>query len=108
MSQDLSHSLENVVYNELIARDFTVYIGKTYKGEIDFVAVKGRKKCFIQVAYLLDSKETEEREFGAFASVKDASPKYVMSLDRFDRSRDGITHINIEKWLKGEVDLHLA
>lgn len=108
VSQDLSHSLENVVYNELIARDFNVYIGKTYKGEIDFVAVKGRKKCFIQVAYLLDSKETEEREFGAFASVKDASPKYVMSLDRFDRSHDGITHINIEKWLKGEIDLHLA
>ena len=53
-------------------------------------------------------EETEEREFGAFASVKDASPKYVMSLDRFDRSHDGITHINIEKWLKGEIDLHLA
>ncbi|MBR4768426.1 MAG: ATP-binding protein [Lachnospiraceae bacterium] len=104
----LSENLENVVYNELIARGYTVYIGKTYRGEIDFIAVKGQQKCFIQVCYLLSSPEVIEREFGAFSSVKDASPKYVMSLDRFDMSRNGITHLNLEKWLKGEIQLSLS
>ena len=82
--------LENIIYNELISRDYEVFTGKTYKGEIDFVAINGRKKCFIQVAYYLGSKETIEREFGAFKPISDASPKYVFSLDRFDYSRDGI------------------
>ena len=83
-------------------------IGKTYKGEIDFVAMKEGKKCFIQVAYLLASEETIEREFGAFHSLKDQSPKYVLSLDDFDMSKDGITHLNIEEFLKGNVDLFLS
>ena len=46
-----------------------------------------------------------EREFGAFKSVRDASPKFVLSLDEFDMSQDGITHINIEDWLKNKIDL---
>jgi len=104
----LSEQLENIVYNELITRGYKVYVGKTYRGEIDFVVVRGRKKCFIQVAYLLSGPEVIEREFGAFRSVKDASPKYVMSLDRFDLSRDGIIHVNVEKWLKGETELFLS
>jgi len=104
----MSEQLENAVYNELIARGYTVYVGKTYRGEIDFVVIKGRKKCFIQVTYLLSSSEVIEREFGAYKSVKDAAPKYVMSLDRFDMSRDGIGHINVERWLKGEIELYLS
>lgn len=104
----VSHVLENVVYNELIYRGYNVLIGKTYKGEIDFVAMKEGKKCFIQVAYLLASEETIEREFGAFSSLKDQSPKYVLSLDDFDMSKDGITHLNIEEFLKGNVDLFLS
>ena len=54
------------------------------------------KKCFIQVAYLLSSDDVIEREFGAFDSVRDSSPKYVFSLDEYDMSKDGITHFNIE------------
>lgn len=84
-----TYFLENLIYSELIIRDYTVFVGKTYKGEIDFVVIKNLKKCFIQVTYLLTSKETIDREFGAFAPIKDASPKYVFSLDRLDFSRDG-------------------
>lgn len=94
-----SHALENLVYNELIYRGYDVKIGKTYKGEIDFVAMKNGKKCFIQVAYLLSDEDVINREFGAFNSVKDASPKYVLSLDEYDMSKDGIVHLNIEDWL---------
>lgn len=100
--------LENIIYNELISRDYEVFTGKTYKGEIDFVVINGRKKCFIQVAYYLTSKETIDREFGAFKPISDAAPKYVLSLDRFDYSRDGITHLNIVDFLLGKTDILLS
>ena len=100
--------LENIVYNELAARGYTVFAGKTYKGEVDFVAVRNGKKCFIQVAYLLASEETVRREFGAYRGITDASPKYVMSLDRLDMSRDGIVHLNILDFLLGRRDLVLT
>ena len=100
--------LENIIYNELISRDYEVFTGKTYKGEIDFVVINGRKKCFIQVAYYLASKETIDREFGAFKPISDAAPKYVLSLDRFDYSRDGIIHLNIVDFLLGKIDIMLS
>ena len=103
-----SRALENLVYNELIYRGYEVKIGKTYKGEIDFVAMKEGKKCFIQVAYLLSDEETIIREFSPYNSIRDPSPKYVMSLDEFDMSQNGITHINIEDWLLGKVALFLS
>lgn len=102
------HVLENIVYNELIHRGYDVKIGKTYKGEIDFVAMKDGKKCFLQIAYLLSSEEIIDREFGAFSSVRDASPKYVLSLDEFDMSKNGITHLNVEEWLLNKVDINLS
>jgi len=104
----VSHALENVVYNELIYRGYDVRIGKTYKGEIDFVAMKDGKKCFIQVAYMLSSEDVIKREFGFFSSIRDSAPKYVLSLDDFDMSRDGITHLNIEDWLLNKVDMLLS
>ena len=100
--------LENIIYNELLIQGFTVYTGKTVKGEIDFVAIKNNKKCFIQVAYLLTSEETIKREFGAYDKITDASPKYVLSLDRIDLSHDGIEHMNIVDFLLHKVSLHLS
>lgn len=100
--------LENIIYNELLTRGYTVFAGKTFKGEIDFVAIKGGKKCFIQVTYLLASEETIKREFGAYGSITDASPKYVMSLDKIDLSHDGIVHLNITDFLLRRKDLMLT
>ena len=100
--------LENIIYNELLTRGFTVFAGKTFKGEIDFVAIKDGKKCFIQVAYLLASEETIQREFGAYSKITDASPKYVMSLDKLDMSHDGIVHMNIIDFLLRKKDLMLT
>ena len=100
--------LENIIYNELLTRGYTVFAGKTFKGEIDFVAIKGGKKCFIQVTYLLASEETIKREFGAYGSITDASPKYVMSLDKIDLSHDGIVHLNIIDFLLGRKELMLT
>lgn len=100
--------LENIVYNELVTRGFTVFAGKAYKGEIDFVAIRNGKKCFIQVAYLLAGEETIKREFGAYSRITDASPKYVMSLDKIDMSHDGIVHMNIIDFLLRRTDLMLT
>ena len=100
--------LENIIYNELLTRGYTVFAGKTFKGEIDFVAIKGGKKCFIQVTYLLASEEIIKREFGAYGSITDASPKYVMSLDKIDLSHDGIVHLNIIDFLLRRKDLMLT
>lgn len=105
---DVSFFLENIVYNELLSRDYEVFTGKTYRAEIDFVVISGGRKCFIQVAYVLAGSETIEREFSAFKPVRDAAPKYVLSLDRFDFSRDGIMHMNIMDFLLGKKDLVLA
>lgn len=98
----LSRILENVVYNELIRRGFNVKIGKIYKKEIDFICEKPNKKCYIQVAYLLSNSETTEREFSPLFLVPDKYDAYVLSMDEFDMSQDGIKHKNIIDFLLDE------
>lgn len=92
-------AIENVVYNELLERGYDVYIGKTKEGEIDFIATKTDEKLYFQVTYLLESDKVEKREFGAFDEIDDNYPKYVLSLDKANFSRDGIIHKNIIDWL---------
>lgn len=96
-----SFSLENIVYNELVARGYAVYTGKTPKGEIDFVAQKDGNTVYIQVAYFLTDDKVIEREFGAFNAVKDNFPKYVISLSEGDFGGAGIIHINMIDFLCG-------
>ena len=97
-----SFAIENVVLNELQNRGYEVYIGKTRNGEVDFIANKDGKKEYYQVAYLLSDEKVIEREFGAYKSVNDNYPKYVLSLDRINFSKDGIIHKNIIEWLLEE------
>ncbi len=96
---DIGASLENIVYNELLNRGYEVYIGILKNAEIDFIAQKGNEKIYLQVCYLLASDETVAREFGVYDSVKDNYPKYVLSLDKFDFSQNGIIHKNLIDWL---------
>ncbi len=92
-------ALENVIYNELLIRGYDVYIGKTKDGEVDFIAVKEGKKEYYQVCYMLNSNTVINREFSAFDSIDDNYPKYVLSLDKENFSRNGIIHKNIIDWL---------
>ncbi len=96
---DIEKVLENIVFYELLRRGYEVYVGYIDDKEIDFIATKGDKKCYYQVAYVLDSEKTIEREFGSLLKVDDAYPKYVISTDKFNRSRDGIEHRNIIDFL---------
>lgn len=101
--KDINYSkcLENIVYNELIARGYEVYIGKTKKGEVDFVASKQKQIKYVQVTYSLADENTVEREFGAYKPINDNYEKYVISMDKADFSRNGIKHINIIDFLMG-------
>ncbi len=96
--------LENVVYMELLRRGWNVAVGRIGTKEIDFVCDKSGKRMYIQVAYLLATEETVEREFGAFDEVKDNYPKYVLSMDEFDMSRNGIRHRNLRDFLLEEQE----
>ena len=95
--------LENIVYNELINRNYEVYIGKTKTGEVDFLAKKDGNIKYFQVTYeMKDNIDTIEREFGAFKKIEDNYPKYVISLDKANLSRDGIIHLNLINFLLSE------
>jgi len=91
--------LENVVFNELSGRGYDVYVGKLPKGEIDFVAVRGQEKEYYQVAYYLYEQAVVDREFGALMKIEDNYPKYVISMDKMDFSREGIIHKNAIEFL---------
>lgn len=99
---DYNKLYENIVYLELLYRGYDVKVGKTDDYEIDFVAYKGSDTLYVQVCYLLASTETVEREFGNLERIKDNFPKYVISGDLPDFSRNGIKHYNIINFLLNE------
>lgn len=100
--RDINQILENIVYLELLRRGYKVTVGKTREKEIDFVCDKHGEKLYVQVTYLLASEDTIKREFGAYDTIHDNFPKYVVSLDEFDMSRNGIKHQNIRDFLLAE------
>lgn len=94
--------LENIVYNELISCGYDVKVGNLEKGEIDFIATRFKEKIYIQVAYILADDKVIDREFGAYRKIEDNYPKYVLTMDKFDFSQDGIIHKNVIDWLLEE------
>lgn len=100
--RDINQILENIVYMELLRRGYTVTVGKSGSKEVDFVCDKHGERLYVQVTYLLASEETVAREFGVYEDIRDNFPKYVLSLDEFDRSRNGIKHRNIRDFLLAE------
>ncbi len=99
VKDEYNYIIETLCYNELIARGYKVYIGKIYKGEVDFIAEKGSEKFYIQSAYLLSDERVVEREFGAYESIRDNYPKYVITMDKLTLNRDGIIHLNLIDFL---------
>ena len=97
--KDINMVLENIVYLELLRRGYKVSVGYNKTKEIDFIAKKGEEIKYIQVTYILATDEVIDREFGAFKGIVDNYPKYVLSLDDFDLSRNGIKHLNIIDFL---------
>lgn len=96
---NVSRTIENIVYIELLRNGYEVTVGKIGDFEIDFIAKKHKKKVYIQVTYSLASDETVEREFRPLLKIKDNYPKYVISADKFDFSHEGIIHQNLIDFL---------
>ena len=88
-----------MIYNDLIIKEYEVYIWKLKNGEIDFIASKNNELNYIQVTYSLNSNETINREFSALEEISDNYNKYVISLAEEDYSKNGIKHINVIKFL---------
>ena len=97
---NIGRILENIIYLELLRNDCKVTVGTINNYEIDFVCKKDNKKFYIQVAYHLYDEKTIDREFRPLKKVDDNYPKYVLTMDRQDYSRDGIVHMNIIKFLR--------
>lgn len=100
--RDINLVLENIVFLELLRRGYTVTVGKAGEREVDFVCDKRGETLYVQVTYLLASEETVAREFGVYDSIRDNFPKYVVSMDELDLSRNGIKHRNIRDFLLAE------
>ncbi|WP_406535148.1 ATP-binding protein [Methanobrevibacter sp.] len=102
--------LENIVYIELLRRGYNVTVGRLDEKneedgkakEIDFVCEKSGRYVYIQVAYLLTTDETINREFTPFFKIPDKYDSYVISTDRFDFSQNGVKHLNIIDFLLGD------
>lgn len=97
--RDINQILENIVYFEMLRRGYNIKIGKVNNLEVDFVCTKNKETIYIQVSYLLASEDTVKREFSVLENIKDNYPKYVLSMDEFDMSRNGIRHMNLIEFL---------
>ena len=97
---DWGRALENLVYLELRRRGYDVYVGKFYELEIDFIALRGSEKMYVQVSSDVLSRETFQREIEPLAKVKDAYPKMLIARTRNpETDYEGIRIVNIVDWL---------
>ena len=96
-----STALENIVYNDLVGKDYKVFIGKTKKGEIDFIASKNNSFKYIQVRLDLSEESTRIREFGAFDEIED-NEKYIITLTDKDYSTNTVKQINVFDFLMND------
>lgn len=96
----VASSLENIVYLELCRRGYTVYVGKTSDGEIDFVAVRQNEKIYVQVTQEINSEKTEKREYNRLLEIPDNYPKFVLTTDEFAGGNyEGIKTMHIADFL---------
>lgn len=97
---DRGHIIENIVFLELIRRDYRVYIGKVGETEVDFVAEKPNDKLYVQVTESMMSPETRERELRPLRMIPDNYEKIILSMDRnYIHSYEGIKSLYLIDWL---------
>lgn len=103
-ARDIGRLMENAVYLHLRRLSYDVYVGRVGQQEVDFVGIKGGRRIYVQVAYLIADEQTRKREFGNLQAIADNYPKYVVSLDPLLSASDinGIKHLHMREFLKIE------
>ncbi len=96
---DLTHNLENIVFNELLYMGYSVYVYDNGGKEIDFMAEKGNKRYFVQVAYSVAEDKAYAREFDAFKGIDNLSRKIIITNDDIDYSTSAVEHIKLKDFL---------
>ena len=96
---DLTHNLENIVYNELIYMGYEVYVYNNNGKEIDFLATQGTKQYYVQVAYSVAEEKAYQREFNAFRNIDNLSQKIIITNDDIDYSTSVVKHIKLKDFL---------
>lgn len=96
---DLTHNLENIVYNELVYMGYELYVFNNNGKEIDFLATKGNLQYYVQVAYSIAEEKAYNREFGAFANIDGLSQKILITNDDIDYSTSAVKHIRLKDFL---------
>ena len=99
---DLTHNLENIVYNELVYMGYEVYVYNNGGKEIDFLASKGAMQYFVQVAYSVTEDKAYQREFDAFKNIDNLSQKIIITNDDIDYSTSVVKHIKLKDFLMME------
>ena len=99
--KDIEKVLKNVVYLQLLRLGYEVRVGQLQAGEVDFVCIKHEQRIYVQVAYLIATEETREREFGTLRNIADNHPKYVISMSPLVKrdNIDGIIHLGLREFL---------
>ena len=99
-TRDMGRILENIVFLELLRRDYKIYTGRFNDMEIDFLAEKNGERTYFQVCETMLGEKTKERELKPLKMVKDNYEKIVLSFDEvFLSNEEGIKHKNIIDWL---------
>ena len=96
---DLTHNLENIVYNELVYMGYEIYVYNNNGKEIDFLAAKEGKQYYIQVAYSVAEDKAYTREFDAFKNIDNLSQKIIITNDDIDYSTSAVKHIKLKDFL---------
>lgn len=100
---DITHNLENVVFNELLYRGFSLFAYKVDSQEIDFLAEKNNRQYLIQVAYSIAEESTYKREFALFNKLDQSREKIIITNDDFDFSTSTVRHIKLKDFLLNET-----
>ena len=104
--KDIEKVMETVVYQHLVRLGYMVYVGQLRAGEVDFVCMRNGEKAYVQVAWLIDSEATRQREFGTLKMINDSYAKYVISATPLLRSADydGIRHLHLRQFLRNGLE----